>query len=273
MRSIRFFLTIWCALAAIVPDAFCGARAAEQVPANYPVKILPPATEIASPFALNAPASKSANAIEFLDQEAMSSQDRAAVISAMPAIQSRVALAGFSLEQGNWSYHQIVCPVLPEHVLLLYSRNEGADNLSQFSVAIPRDGKSTVRVVPILRRSFSPYTPAPVSPLTIATFNRVRDNGQTGEKPDWLVTGLCYAALAGVHVTLVPADTGRGKSGPMRAMTPLLEIGIDGGNTVQFVDVENAQKPKEWDLIFDSKGKLVKVEVSAAPPLQIRMLP
>ena len=203
----------------------------------------------------------------------MSPQDRDAVTAAIPAIQSKVPLAGFNLEQGNWSYQQFVCPVFPDHVMLLYSRNEGAGNLSQFSVAIPRDGNSTVHVLPILRRSFSLYTRATENPLTIATFNRLREHAQTGEKPDWLVTGLCYAALTGAHVKLALADADGGKSGPMPAMTPLLQIGNDGRNTVRFMDVENAQRPKQWSLIFDSRGKLVKVEVLDAPLLQTKRVP
>jgi hypothetical protein len=194
-----------------------------------------------------------------------------AVNGAMPAIQSKAALAGFNLSESQWTYQQIVCPVIPKHLLLLYSRNEGAGDTSLFSVILPRNG-SGVRVLPILRRSFAQYTPAPENPLSIATFNRLRENNHTEKKPDWLMTGLCYAALTGSHVTLVPPDSDRAGSGVLPVMAPALQID-NGMNIVHFLDLEKVQVPREWDLTFDSKGKLVKVAVTGYPALQMKMLP
>jgi hypothetical protein len=270
MHYIRFALTAFGMFASVFAGSFCAAQDA-QGPANYPAKIVPQATETASPFAVNAQAAQISNSIAFLGPEAMSSADLQAVNGAMPAIQGKAALAGFNLAQGKWSYQQIVCPVIPDHLLLLYSRNDGAGDNSAFSVTLARDG-SGVRVLPILHRGFALYTPAPMNPLSMAAFNRLRENDHSEKKPDWLVTGLCYAALTGSHVELVPPDTDRVGGSAIPAMSPLLEID-EGMNIVHFVDVEKIQAPQEWDLTFDPKGKLVKVAVTALPSLRVKMLP
>lgn len=272
MHYFRFFLVAFCALAAVFADRICAAQAAGQAPANYPVRTLPQATEAALPFAVNVPAAEISNSIIFLSPDAMSSADLETVKSAMSGIRHKSAQAGFNLDDGNWSYQQVVCPVLPEYLLLLYTRDNGVGDVSRFSAIILREGKTEVLILPILRRSFTLYTPAPVNPLTIAVFNRIRENGQTEKKPDWLMTGLCYAALAGAHVKLVPPDTKQGSGSAVPAMAPLLQI-EEGMSIVHFVDVENAQKPREWDLAFDPKGKLVKVTVAVASPLNVKMLP
>jgi len=259
-----------CVLVAVLPSVICAAQAAVQEPAGNPGKILPP-VQITSPFALHAPPVDTSKAIGFLRKDEMTPEDQRVAIAALPAIQSKAALAGFNLRQGIWSYQQITCPALPNHVILLYSRNEGQRDMSLFSVAIPHDRNGVFRVVPILRLGFSPYTPAPENPLTIAAFNQARESERNNQKHDWLLTGLCYAALAGAHVTLAPAGADRGVSA-LPASSPLLEI-KEGVNIVHFVDLENSGKAKEWRLTFDTKGKLVNVEVSDAPAMQIKTVP
>lgn len=271
MRYLRLLLTASCALAVMFPGSFCAAQYITQGPADYPVRMLPQATENASPFTVNAPAAEISNSIAFLGPDSMSSTDLQTVNGAMPAIHSKATLAGFDLDEGQWSYEQIVCPVIPQHLLLLYSRNKGVGDSSVFSVIVPRGG-SGVRVLPIRRRGFSLYTPAPMNPLTIAVFNRLLENDHTEKKPDWLMTGFCYAALAGAHVKLVPPDADRAKGSAIPAMAPLLHLD-EGMNIVRFVDVEKVQAPRQWDLAFDPKGKLVKVAVAPYPALQVKMLP
>ncbi len=217
------------------------------------------------------PAATAAQGIRFLAPNAISAYDRDALAQAMPAIERKAAVAGFNLQEGNWSYQQIACSLYANDLLLLYSLDRGPRDQSRFSVVIPRDRKSAVRVVPILRRSFTPYTSAPGNPVTIAAFNSLRENSASTQKPDWLLTGRCYAALAGAHVQLNSPESG--SAGDLQIAMPSV-LKIDGArNIVQFVDVEQPRYPQQWRLIFDSKGKLVKVEVSTFPALQVKILP
>lgn len=268
MRCIRFLLMLSSAMTFALPLARGAAQTADTAP--YRMRTLPKAAEVASPFAIDAPGTPGDNVIRFLHPEAISAQDRAVIRGAMPALASRAAFAGFNLQQGTWTYRQIACPVLTEDVLLQYSRNDGPGDLSRFSAVIPRNKQGAVRVLPILRRSFSSFTPAPESPLTIAAFNRMRASQQSNTKPDWLMTGLCYAALAGARVALTPSEQGHAAI-PFPGAVPFLQID-KGLSTVRFTNVERPTAPKEWSLTFDPQGRLVHVEVSSIPPLQAKNL-
>lgn len=268
MHSSKVYSSIACALLA-ASAAWC---AAQDGSATQKSVILPPAAEASSPFAIDAPASQRAQAIAFLSQDSMTAQDRQVVRDASPAIGKEAALRGFDLQRGNWSYQQIACPVFPGHLLLLYLRDNGVGDVSRFSAIVPRDGNGPVRVLPILRRSYSLFTPAPVNPLTIAAFNVLRAHEHPDRKVDWLATGLCYAALTGAQVELPPVASGPANQSIL-VMNSLLQVEEDGSAAVRFFDVEHPLQTKSWDLTFDKDGKLMKVAVTPVPGLKAMLVP
>jgi hypothetical protein len=203
----------------------------------------------------------------------MTASDRDAAGNAMPFIETRAAVEGFNLNQDKWSYQQIVCPVLPEHLLLLFARNNGAGDLSMFSAVLPQGGKGNVLILPIMRRGYSPYTPAPENLMIISAFNDILAHEKTAKKMDWLTAGLCYAALTGNQVVLSQPTENPAKNAFPLEMSPLLEIGDDGITVVRFVDVAAPQRPKEWDLTFDKNGKLLTAADSLVPVPKVTLLP
>jgi hypothetical protein len=203
----------------------------------------------------------------------MAASDREAAGDAMPSIATKSAVEGFDLSQDKWSYRQIVCPVLPEHILLLFARNNGAGDLSMFSAVLPRGGKGTVLILPIMHRGYTLYTPAPANLMTISAFNGILAHEKTGKKMDWLTAGLCYAALAGNQVVLSQPTEKAVKNAFPLEMSPLLDIGDDGITVVRFVDVAAPQRPKEWDLTFNKNGKLLTVANSMVPVPKVTLLP
>lgn len=263
MRSITALAFILCVLAAATSGFPCAAQTSGPEPEWKGAKILPPPAEIRSPFDMDAPASGRVNSIESLSAASMDAHDREVVGAALPLIDQRAALLGFDLGNGGWAYRQMLCPIFPAHVLLLYTRNNGAGDVSEFTAVVPRDGHGSVRIVPILRRSFSPYTPASSNSRTIAAYNAIRAHEHPGKKVDWLTASLCYAALAGAQVVL-PPPVGAGTQGDTFTlqMNPLLQIGDGGAATVQFLDVERPQRPVEWALSFNQDGKLLTVALT-----------
>lgn len=203
----------------------------------------------------------------------MTAQDRQAVRDASPAIQKTAALRGFDIERGTWSYQQIACPVFPDHILLFYSRNNGVGDVSRFSAIVPRGSNGMVRVLPILRRSYSQFTPTPVNPLTIAAFNTLRAHEHPDRKVDWLTTGLCYAAMTGADVKLPPAGIEAGHQNISLVMNSVLQVEEDGSAEVRFFDVEDPQQTKSWELTFDKDGKLMRVVLMPVPELKPTLVP
>ena len=110
-----------------------------------------------------------------------------------------------SWSKGQWSYQQVVCPALPNHLFLQYTRNNGVGDVTMFTASIPRGGEGRVRIIPILRRGYSLFSPAPINALTISAFNHIRAEEPDGTSSNWLGNGLCYAALAGAHPRIAEA--------------------------------------------------------------------
>ena len=174
------------------------------------------------------------------------------------SIAKDAGLAGMEFNQGKWSYRQLVCSALPNHLFLRFMRNGGPGDVSMFSASIPRDGKGPVRIIPIRRRSYSLFSPAPINKLTISAFNHIRAEEHSNKAPGWLGTGLCYAALAGANpqVRLVPPASGAANFSAIAP--PILELPAHGGAIVRFTDGTARPHPLEWVLAFNGKGELLK---------------
>jgi hypothetical protein len=247
-----------------LPDDLSGA--------SYRTQPLSP-TETPTSFSFSIDGMASGKAIEYRSLDRMSEDDRALVAKADPAIRDATVFAGIDFGHGTWSYQQLACAALPEHILLLYKGDSGAGDVTLFSAAIPRGGKAQVRIIPIERRGFAPFSPAPVNGLAIAAFNRIRADETENRKPDWLATALCYAALTGPRPAISPETDKGAADGLAIEFTPTIQIERFGGSTVRFVDVAAQQQPMQWALTFDGAGQLIKVDHSAAPAYPIKPLP
>jgi hypothetical protein len=208
------------------------------------------------PFTVDARPNNFAHSIEIRTPSQMTEQDRDVEADAESTIRERAGFETLGFNEGNWTYEQLVCPVFPNHLLLRFQRNNGANDVSMFSVSIPRSGEGRVRIIPILRRSYSLWSPAPINAMTISAFNHIRAEEQSDKTADWVATGLCYAALAGANpqVATVPRDPDDQKF--PAAMPPTLEVPINGGAVVRLVSMDPRQM--EWSMTFDRKGKLIK---------------
>ena len=216
------------------------------------------------PFPPGSEASVPAASLEFRSFDQMSPRDRDLAAGAESTIGERAGFAGLEFNQGKWSYQQVVCSALPGHLFLQFTRNNGTGDVSVFSASIPRTGDGQVRIIPILRRGYSLFSPAPINALTISAFNHIRAEEHTDEALDWLATGLCYAALAGAHPQAGPPEETSVQKLPA-APTGRLFIPMQGGAVISFVDVAAIPRPMQWTMTFNGKGKLLKATHSALP--------
>jgi hypothetical protein len=224
-------------------------RKAERRPMPFP-----PGSEMPGP----------AGALEFRTYDQMTQQDRDLEADAESAIGERAGFANLEFNQGKWSYQQVICPALPHHLFLQFTRNNGKGDVSVFSASIPRGGDGRVRIIPIVRRGYSLFSPAPINALTISAFNHIRAEEHVDTTPEWLATGMCYAALAGVHPQIGPPEVTDIHKLPA-APTGREVIPMHGGAVIRFTDVAALPRPMEWSMTFNGKGKLLKATHSAAP--------
>lgn len=201
------------------------------------------------------------NALEYRTESEMTPADRDLVLNAEGTIAERAHFddLDFDAAPGNpWLMQQAVCPVLPNHLIVQFTRNRGQGDLSVFTAILPRYPGSRIRIIPVQKRGYSLFSPAPVNAVTLSVFNRIFTEEKSAAPPDWLTLGLCYAAMAGTRpkAELSAADP-RAEQFPLaRPATLLMEK--DGAEKIIFVDRSALPAPMEWTMIFNRQGKLVK---------------
>jgi len=213
------------------------------------------------------------HAIEFRAVDQMTEKDRLQAANAESSIAESTRYADLEFNQGQWSYQQVVCPALPNHIFLRFLRNNGVGDATVFTASIPRGGEGRVRIIPIQLRGYSLFSPAPINALTISAFNHIRaeeNPDQDPDKtPDWLGTALCYAALAGGHPQPAALTSDPAADKLPIASTALLEVSSNGGAVLSFTDVSAKSRPMRWTLTFDRKGRLIKGGHSPADLLSV----
>jgi hypothetical protein len=268
------------ALMAVFLVSVCGplqGQAVTESPAsaNPPQEKAVPNAVRLKPYFTDSLDPSRAHSVEFRAADRMSEKDRLLAANAESSIAEHVKYADLDFNQGGWSYQQVICPALPNHIFLRFLRNNGAGDVSMFSASIPRGEEGRVRIIPIQRRGYSLFSPAPINALTISAFNHIRaeenPDKDMAKAPDWLGTGLCYAALAGGHPQAAEvSDHPAGEKFPA-AGTALLDVGNNGGAVLSFTDVSASPRPMRWSMTFDRNGRLIKGGHSPAELLSIRV--
>jgi hypothetical protein len=237
----------------------CGAQSAEDSSVPVPKNAKPvPERVVPTPFPPGSGPLEIARSIQLRSPDEMTEQDRLTEADAESSIAERAGFADIAFNEGKWSYRQPVCPAFPNHLFLRFTRNSGIGDVSVFSVSVPRNGEGRLRLIPIMRRSYSLFSPAPINALTIQAFNRIRAEDKADTTPGWLGTALCYAALAGANPMAAPKDETLGPEKFPAASAPELEISSGGGAVIHFTDMSTVPRPMVWSLTFDRKGKLMK---------------
>ena len=284
LRLLNFAFVV--ALPAVFAS-LCGAQASQtprtvpypvkpvpsdSLPLPYPVKPVPGVKSL-SPFSDNSSPSALEHFILYRPEGQMNGADHDLAQKTQPAIRDAAQFAGIEFDKDKWSYRQLECQAIPDHLFLLFQGDSGAGDVSLFSASIPRAGKGHVRIIPVERRGFTLFSPAPVSEIAMAIFNRIRAEEPKGPPADWLATSLCYAALTDPRLEITLSPHQAPDSDLALSFPPSLEVEPGGASTVRFVDAATPRQPMQWALTFDPKNQLVKVEHFPAPVYATRIIP
>jgi hypothetical protein len=266
------------ALCAPLPAQTSSEQQIARVPSNS--RPVPPPVD-ARPFALGHSKLNSDSAVEFRSPDQITESDRLLLADAESSITEHAAFAGFDFDKTNWTYQQVVCPALPNHLFLQFMRNNGVGDLTVFSASVPRNGQGRVRVIPILRRGYSLWSPAPINAMTISAFNHIRvEEGRTKESQEedteWLGNGLCYAALAGARPQIISPDVEPTLNKPIPALIAVMDVNTtdkDHEEVIRFADAAALPHPMEWTMTFTRDGRLVKATHTSAAMWKVRPVP
>lgn len=199
-------------------------------------------------------------AVEFRSADQISEQDRLLLADSESSIAEHADFAGLEFSRDNWKSRQIVCPTFPNHLFVQFTRNNGAGDVSVFSASIPRNGNGRVRVVPILKRGYSLFSPAPINALTISAFNHIRAEDSETANSDWLGNALCYAALAGARPEIVAPGAEPALHKPIPALSAAMDVEMQahGMEVLRFDDAAARPHATEWQMTLTHQGKLIK---------------
>jgi hypothetical protein len=231
----------------------CGGARAQDA-AGKPIKPF----ELHTPFPIDAQTPRTELVVSYRQPDAMTEQDKLLEADSESAINEKAGFTDLGFNVGKWGYTQIACPALPNHLFLGFMRNDGVGDVSLFSALIPRNGEGRVRIIPIRRRGYSYFSPAPINALTISAFNHILTEERAAQVPDWAGMATCYAALAGARPAVSVAEKDQAKY-PEGAQV-ILSVPAKGGAEIQFIDVAVPQKPMRWTLTFNAKGRLLKAK-------------
>jgi hypothetical protein len=251
-KSVPIFLAIvgCCSVASLGQDSSRDLSAGRVVPA--PVE--------PAPFSATLLRTNPTYGVEFQTADELPPRDRLLLANSESSIAELARSRGLEYGASGWNYRKIGCPGFTNHLFVQFTQNNGNGDVSVFSASIPRNGVGRIRIVPILKRSYSLFSPAPINSMTISAFNHIRsEEGQTAND-DWLGNALCYAALAGAHPKIFTAGSWPGEQDSAPTLTAALDIQFNekGRELISFDDVGAYPHAMEWTMLFTRDGKLIK---------------
>jgi hypothetical protein len=213
-----------------------------------------------------------------LDAGEMSAADRTRLEQREVDVSSAAAFYGFDISNSHWTYQQIVCRSLPDHMMLSFENDSVEHGPSHFVAVVPANGEK-VQVVTEYAHGLLPFHAAWEKSTAYQAFNRMTatDRGEhaLGPQSHWLNLGMCFVALTG-HLPRVaePRESVEASEALTKrnGSTPIILIDPGKDAEVDFSDVSEA-RTGNWRLRFDDRGRLTKAELESASPLKTQVVP
>ncbi len=200
--------------------------------------------------------------LEHRPADAMDSADRNLLHARQKELISEAQFYGYDITTGSWIYDQAVCPQLPDTVMLHYLNKFPDGSESLFTALVPRNA-GRIRIVPVLYRNTSPFSPAVKNPRNFAIFNALvpaeiakQDSGLDGR---WLSLGVCYAEVVGGRPN-VPNEPSLDVA---TIKAPLATFRIDATTNqrqVQFSDRDAAKVYTIWTISLNQNGRVTAAD-------------
>jgi hypothetical protein len=213
--------------------------------------------------------------LQHLDPESMSAPDNAALQAHGAEIFESAKIYGYNLEAGNWAYQQTLCAAMPNTILIHYLQQfpDGAESL--FTALIPRDA-GRVRIVPVLYRNATPFTPAPGNPRNFVLFNLLVPKSIAGESVmpngNWLDLGMCYAEMTGAPMNSPPNPASM--PAPLQVPAPVAHLDPQDNTTrVTLASWQGEQSYRFWSIDFNREGRVIEAESERYPSLTEKAVP
>jgi hypothetical protein len=218
--------------------------------------------------------------LERLDPSQMSEADYQVVSNLRAELARQASLANFDISDSGWKFQQVVCPALPDYVLLSFTHGAAENGSSRFGAALPRNN-TQVRVISTYAHGLLPFQASWNRQGTFEAFNNIlseeRGTLPMSHAPNWLTIALCYAELSGYSVQVLnptplpdtTLDTLR-----LDGNRPQMMIASDQSADILFSDVSHPATTTNWKLHFDRHGQMTSASrMQSKQPAKIALKP
>jgi hypothetical protein len=188
----------------------------------------------------------------------MSPEDTSLVDKKQREIEREAEFFGYELGSGSWTHDQVMCPDMPEYLILHYRSRSQVGVESLFTAIVPRE-PGRVMVVPVLFRNATPFHAAAGSQRSMTVFNQAvpKEIAEKAVQEDgpWLRLGMCYAAIAGAEPQ-VPERMNTDIA-LARAPVPTLRMGTNNGSReILFSDRNDPGQYMVWSITLTNHGRV-----------------
>jgi hypothetical protein len=199
--------------------------------------------------------------LEHRSVEQMDSSDAAVLQNNRKKVAEAAEFYGYDMNSTPWMQEQVVCPLIPDYLLMRYAGKNTAGAESVFTALIPRT-RGRVRIVPVLNNGATRFKPAQLDPRNFRLFSEVvpADIAKKNIAPDgkWLTLSVCYAEMTGarLHVPRNPSDDVH----MVKAPPPTLRIGISGkDHEASFIEPLSKTDYRLWSITYNDAGRILNV--------------
>jgi len=188
----------------------------------------------------------------------MSDADRQVIQARKGELTGEAQFYGYDITRPGWTFDQAICPLMPNSILLHYLNKFPDDTQSQFTALIPR-ASGRIRIVPVLYRNSSPYSPAVKNPRNFEIFNSLvpAEVAKKDADPEgnWLSLGVCYAEVVGSRAN-VPDDPSLDTATIKAPVATYRYDSKTNERQVQFSDRDSPKIFKIWTISLNEIGRV-----------------
>jgi hypothetical protein len=193
--------------------------------------------------------------------EQMDAADAAALEKHQKKVFKAAEIYGYDPSPHSWTPEEVICPLIPDYILMRYTSKNAAGAESIFTALIPRQ-TGRVRIVPVLNNGATRFKPAPQDPRNFQLFSEVvppevakKNSNQGGQ---WLTLSACYMEMTGAR-----SEIPKNPSADVHMITvppPTLRITVGGKEQeASFAGPLSKTAYRLWNITYNDAGRIVNV--------------
>jgi hypothetical protein len=253
MKILPIFLAGAVSLMAVSVGVAQGASPLPPPEAQYaPGSPAPPNFQQAPPYF----------ALEHRNSAHMDPADTAIVEAKHGELVREAEFYGYQIGVGSWVFEQVVCPAMPDSIMLHFSSTEPDGRESLFTALVPRNA-SRIRIVPVYYRSGTPYHPAVKNDRNFVLFNELvpSDIAKKSADPDgqWLSLAVSYVEMVGGSPR-VPRLPEIEPETVLATQPTLFVASVSRERKITFTDRDAEKSYTTWSVSLNADGRVFRAD-------------